>query len=35
MPPYPPTPVETLINKTLNSKTIRIVVDDNDNKMKK
>ena len=35
MPPYPPTPVETLINKYVNSKTIRIIVDDNDNKMKK
>ena len=35
MPPYPETPVETLINKYVNSKTIRIVVNDIDDKMKK
>ena len=33
MPPYSKEPVGTLVNKVVNSKTIKICVDDNDDKM--
>ncbi len=34
-PPYPKAPIETLINNVVKSKTIKIIVQDNNDKMKK
>ncbi len=35
MPPYPKDPIGTLINRQVNSRTIKIIVNDSDDKMKK